>query len=327
MPVTPTIQTASFCDFLQTISWIKLTPARLAVVQAVQLAAEQQTAVSDLMWTNFLLSTERWYRYWEINVQFNPTAYFDADSVAYFNAVTTPFSAARQLLINELVLSLKSTGNWTKLDRLWLFASEAQDQAKVSLVNPASTKITEVNSPTWTADQGYTTGATNRYLNSNFTPSTDSILWTQNSATFGLYSRSNADDGNGDIGAEGLAGAGSSYLYCKLTGGNMYAQVNDANAVSTPIAVADSLGLFSAQRTLAASFTYWKRDSNIGTHTEVSTAVTTKPLFIGNISNNGSPFGSTARQYAMAYGGAGSIDISALYNSIQTFLTAIGANV
>ena len=63
-------------------------------------------------------------------------------------------SAGRQTIVNDLIAGLKADGIWAKLDRLWLFAAEDQPSALTDLVG--LTLATAVNSPTFTADEGYT---------------------------------------------------------------------------------------------------------------------------------------------------------------------------
>ena len=63
-------------------------------------------------------------------------------------------SAGRQTIVNDLIAGLKADGVWIKLDRLWLFAAEDQPSALTDLVG--LTLATAVNSPTFTADEGYT---------------------------------------------------------------------------------------------------------------------------------------------------------------------------
>ncbi|MEK6884934.1 MAG: hypothetical protein AABY22_35210, partial [Nanoarchaeota archaeon] len=80
----------------------------------------------------------------------------EPETITYMGYLTVSPSIDRQIAINNLVKELKITGIWWLLDRLWLHASQTQQAAIISLVNPSSTAITEVNSPTWVANQGYT---------------------------------------------------------------------------------------------------------------------------------------------------------------------------
>lgn len=82
--IIPKPETANFCQFLFDIKWIKLTVGRKAVVQEVQAAAEAQRPVSDLTWSNFLLSTYRFYLIWMENVAFNPQETVDENYIYYY---------------------------------------------------------------------------------------------------------------------------------------------------------------------------------------------------------------------------------------------------
>ena len=105
---------------------------------------------------------------------------YDISSIEYFAALATQPTVARKAIINTLVVVLKRFGAWSLIDRLWLFASETQQAATISLVNPLSTAITEVNSPAWVADQGYTSDGLTSYLDTNFNPSTQALKYTLN---------------------------------------------------------------------------------------------------------------------------------------------------
>jgi hypothetical protein len=85
--------------------------------------------------------------------------------------------------IYELVEGLRDDGILAKLDRLWVFAQPTQAQALVDLV--ASTTATAVNSPTFTANRGYTGDGVTSYINSLFNPSTNGVNWV--GASVGLH--------------------------------------------------------------------------------------------------------------------------------------------
>ena len=81
----------------------------------------------------------------------------DAATIAWVNQVVTnggTVSAGRQTLVDNLIVGLKADGIWTKLERLWLFAAENTISALTDLVG--LTLATANNSPTFTADVGYT---------------------------------------------------------------------------------------------------------------------------------------------------------------------------
>ena len=116
---------------------------------------------------------------------------FDAATNAWTAAVNNnagTVTNARTIIVDTLVLGLKAQGLFSKLDRLWLFAAENPPSALTSLVNPSTGLATAVNSPTFTADQGYAGDAATSYINSGYNPSTGP-QFTQDSAHYSHYAR------------------------------------------------------------------------------------------------------------------------------------------
>lgn len=264
---------------------------------------------------------------WLENVAFNPTAVFDSDSIAYFNAVTTPFSASRQLLINQLVLQLKADGNWTKLDRLWLLANEASDQGLVSLVNPASTKIAAVNSPTFTVDQGYQSNGSTSYLDSKFNDLSSGVNYTQNGNSVGVYSRTNAMGAFPvELGVSNASTNGT-IVQAGYTGNHVFAINNCIVANALIYTSTDSRGMFSTIRTASNAQSTWKNGVVQTSNSGASIALQNADIFLLCLNNNGSASNFSDKQIGYAFIGSGSVDQLKMYNAMQTYMTAIGANV
>ena len=92
---------------------------------------------------------------------------------AYTTAFNTQVLAAGGSLtpseLSALTLFETSMGaDMAEFDRLWIHGLSNQIAARTSFVNPTSTPLTEVNSPTWTAYQGYKGNGTTSYLNLNY---------------------------------------------------------------------------------------------------------------------------------------------------------------
>jgi len=66
----PAPTTATFCTFLLTSVYIRLTPARKILVTDIRTAAINQTVVTQNNWNNFLLSTKNFYQDWLLNQEF-----------------------------------------------------------------------------------------------------------------------------------------------------------------------------------------------------------------------------------------------------------------
>jgi hypothetical protein len=102
-------------------------------------------------------------------------ASYDADAQAYFDAIVTNGGgdpdSTRKTLIDGLVTGLKSDSIWSKITALYLFAAHDSVAARVNLKTPA-TLASAVNSPTFTADRGYTGDAVSAYVDTNLTATT-----------------------------------------------------------------------------------------------------------------------------------------------------------
>jgi hypothetical protein len=115
---------------------------------------------------------------------------FDADYQAVLNyAVTLSYtlpSAGQQVLQNQLMLDLKSAGVWNKLDSFRVYATDgSSDFALIDWKRLIT--CTAVNSPTFTTNAGYKGNGTSSYIDSNFTPSTNGVNYTLNSASIFAY--------------------------------------------------------------------------------------------------------------------------------------------
>lgn len=249
----------------------------------------------------------------------------DPDAQAYFNSVSTPLSANRKLLINTLVTTLKNDGNWNKLDRLFIFANEAQDQGLVSLVNPTSTAATAVNSPTFTADQGFTGNGTTSYVNLNYNPAINNIVLSQNSASIGLYSRTNSAIAAYDIGNSTSSSSRFFSIASRWSDGNNYSGAFQNTETTT--ALANSTGLFAQIRTASNAVSTSRNGVQINSGSNVSTSPTSVNVLCCCISSSGTPTYFSTRNISVAFIGSGEINILTFYNSIQTYMTSLGTQV
>lgn len=262
---------------------------------------------------------------------------FDADAILYFNQLAPQPSIAYKIAVNTLILTLKndSTASWNKLDRLWIFASENQQNARVSVKNPASTNITEVNAPVWTANQGYTTDAPGtKHLDTNYIPSVDGVNYTLNSASLGIYSRTAGQQG-ADMGVYDPTNIASYWIY--VTDTRSYVGINSLTESNVIDSVA--LGLCVGLRGDGTQQLSYKPASPLPIIAagNLSSALPTKEIFIGCINNNGVAAGKSSRQYAISFIGGmqlvggdthiGRTFYANMKNALQTFATTRGFNV
>ena len=247
---------------------------------------------------------------------------YDAAAVTLFSRMTTAPSAARKLLISNLIKGLKADGIWSLLDLFYITASH---DSQSSLLNWISTSFncTAVNSPAFVADRGYTSNGTTSYLDTSWIPATHAINYQQNNASLGVYSRTDINGTLRDIGC--LNGTLNMHMMARTSGN--YNLILNANS-SANKTVANSLGFFSGTRVDSSNFKHWQNGVELQNNAVASTGlVTVRSLFICALNSGGSPLNPSTRQIAFAFAGAGSISQLNLFNRIETYMDAIGAGV
>ncbi len=250
---------------------------------------------------------------------------YDISSLAYFAAVPDSFSTARKDIINTLVVQLKSIGAWSKLDRLWLMANTTSGNALVSLVNPGSTAMSLVNAPTFTTDRGFAGDGATSYIDTNFVPSTDAVNYLLDDAEMFLYCRTNAAANTAEMGVDSNANNNCNLIITKFGDGNYYAKINNQVAGNITNPITSSLGLLTIKRTSSLNVNFLQNGSSLNVDTSASTALPMASVYIC-AHNSAAPLYST-KQIALAGLSAGSINDAAFYKCIQTYMTAIGAQV
>lgn len=246
---------------------------------------------------------------------------------AWLSVLTTRPSPLIVNAVNTFIKTSKSDGNWQLLDRFWLFGQDIQANARVSIVNPTSTQITEVASPTFTANQGYDFNGTTQYLRTAFIPSSNGVNYTLNSASFGVYSRENYNGSFGwDMGAYNATDGAA--LSLRDGTNSAYAKINSVVAALITVGgVTDSRGLFVALRTASNAIAIARNGSNIGTDTDVSSALPTTEMYIGSLNNNGVAAAFMQRQISIAFTASGTLNQGTFYTAVQSLATSIGFNV
>lgn len=255
----------------------------------------------------------------------------DQDVYRWLNAMSAQPSSQFVYNLNTMVSKLKGAAIWDNLDRIWIFATEDRQHAQICLKTLST--ITEVASPNWTANQGYSGNGSTSYLNSNYIMSTHGANYVQNNSSFGVYSRTNIAGAYIDIGSYDGGGARRAYFYIRRSdvpfNNKSISALNTAidNSASAPT-VTDSRGLFSLARTISTAYVTYKNGISIGGSSLNSTTLTTNSNFILGLNTSVATLSTpSARQLSMAYFGSGNINQLSFYNIFQEFATNQGFNV
>lgn len=252
---------------------------------------------------------------------------FDADAETYFAAAATPPDTTRKGHINTLVLALKSSSVWTKLDFLYLFAAHEEQLSLVNLKAPGTFNALKVNTPVHVVDDGWTCSGASSSLNTQFTPSTASGQWALNSAHMGVWSRTNGSTTTVSMGARTATGDNETLLIPRTTTNlivRMNQDVQSGNAASDGSSLGHTMVVRSASNVVRA----YRNGVDTAGHTAASTALATVAIHVGAYNSGGTPESfNTTYQYAAAHGGAAldATESDALYDALAAYMTAVGA--
>lgn len=263
-------------------------------------------------------------RYHQTFGAYGPVIY-DPDAQAYFDAVVTAGSTVsfyRKGYINDLVISEKISGTWSLTDDYWLLAGEDSIQALLSLKQLRT--ATAVSSPTFTTDRGYTGNGSSSYINTGFDPSTDGVALTAvTSARLACYSVTTSR-----IGCQ--TSASSARLQFGRAGSNQVsAGICSSLVTGTSGAFTNPVGLASVSRNGSTVEVFHRGVSVETLSPTLGSVIPGFAMFILAVNNNGSAASFVATQSRFACVGAAmnSTQELAQYNNVQTFMTAVGADL
>jgi len=208
-----------------------------------------------------------------------------------------------------------------KFDRLWIHGLFSPIAAKTSFVNPSSTAITAVNSPTFTVNRGFTGDAVSAYIDTNYNPSTSAVKYTQNSASAFVYSRTSDQSPRSDFGSVGLTPLSLIQMYIRA---NSDVIIGDINANGSTFGVnSNGTGFYSLVRTGSNSSSIYKNGLLLSSGTKASVLPPYNLyLFCINVAGTGADFGN--RQISVSGTSDGTVNQANFYHYIQVLGTSIG---
>lgn len=168
---------------------------------------------------------------------------------------------------------LKDTIAGLPLDSLYLFAQASAELALVDLINPERT-ATVGGAPVFTPYRGYKGDGFDDYIDTNYNPSTNAVHFSQNSNSFGVWSRTNEADPSGgwDFGQVNFAIApfGTSNRDCftrnaAATSNNVQFYAQAGNLYGANRKASTGYSLFQNSARLALGYTSASNSGNIKT--------------------------------------------------------------
>lgn len=221
-------------------------------------------------------------------------------------------NATQQALQNQLVLDLKSSGAWAKMDVFYMFANNGSKEfATLNWKSPSSNQATIVGANlTWDAS-GFVGGATS-YLNTNFNPTTGTPNIQRDNASIGVWKRTH----DATAGKFLWGNSGASSYAPSITGTDV--RLHNTGGLNNTFGLSNT-GLLMLNRTASTTITH----SVNGTNTNATTSASIVP-----VSANYSVFTygtSTATTYlgklSCWFIGASLVnETSALYTALNTYI-------
>lgn len=246
-------------------------------------------------------------------------SFCDEYQVVYDSFTTKPSSsvAAAQ---NTMVESLVNDGLWAKLDVFYLLAQESNGdgEALKNWILPGTNDATLVNAPAFVSLEGFTGDGSTSYINTNYNPDSDATNYVLDSASIGVYSRTDVDENSLAIGVQDAA---NKLSYMQLRNSN--ACLTRINATSGGTVVnADSSGMFVGNRVNSTTQTTYRNSSTLGDITRSSDTIPDADFFLSALNINGSPGSFSTQQLSIAYCGAGltPTNITDLTNTVEVYM-------
>jgi hypothetical protein len=253
-----------------------------------------------------------------------------SSQAAAFLARTSGLDATHVNAYYALIDGLVSDGVFSQLDVLHIYATQDSTTALLNLVSTSFTG-TKHGAPTFTADNGFTgtSGSSTIYIDTGFnTASISGLNYSENSAHFSAWSLSSGQRDEAILGNSDNI-AFTKILSPKQNDGKFYARIHStsydgvANAAST-------VGHYIGSRTTNANIDGYRNASNIysnhsGTQVAVAGGLINFNYYTLGFNNGGTAVGGTYQTAMLSIGGGlSSADVTAFYNRLRTYMTAVG---
>ena len=257
---------------------------------------------------------------------------YEPELLTYIDGLETELSDGQLTLLNNFILTLKAGLSITNLsdafDVMYILAGETAESSLRNLIRRAH-DATNVNATPHVAYEGFTGDAISMYLDSNYSPATDSMRYSLNSASFGLYSRTSR--AYSSTKCSGCYSANRLRIYPKNTSTKARGIIN--NIIAVNIAVSDTLGMTSVIR-LGATSAYSARNKTLSDEETTASAAIPEAGRVFLLATAGATSVPQAGsfddiQIAFAYLGRGLVqaELNVLFDAFETLMDANGKGV
>lgn len=244
---------------------------------------------------------------WSADTAINNVSFVAAYQAVYDAYTTKPVDSLARY-DNKMVKRLVDSSLWVKFDRFKYYAIHTNNngEALINWPNPGTGNSTlhgKAN-PAFTALQGFLGSTTDScWVGTNFVPSVNGSQYTQNSASFILYIRTNVSSATQTHGTWNNTDGKDMGFIPKYSTNMSYARINDGG--SDGAANTNGSGLFVATRTASDVKKLYRNSTAIIEATRTSTGLPTKALYLNAINDDDVAVGFRVDQISMDAEGSG----------------------
>ncbi len=238
-----------------------------------------------------------------INIPSDIAGGFGAEYQAVYDSYTTKPDDATAAIWNTFVESIVASGEWALLDVLYVYAAHTNGagEALKNWINPGTFDATAFNAPDFVANQGFSGNGSTRFINWNWNPNTNGVNYVLNSASDGVYIRTNVNESAIDIGAAVSGTDYSFYIVSRLSNG-VFFRVNTDTDFSTA-ANTDSRGMFIGSREASNIIRTYKNKVQLTDESDASVAVPSLDIYSLARNNDDTADIFSTKQLSMVYAG------------------------
>lgn len=253
---------------------------------------------------------------------------FDADAQLFItNAGIT--DVTQQNALNNLVISLKGYGLWTKMKAIYPFLGGNAFSHKFNLKSPLDldTSFRLVFSGGWVhSNTGALPNGTNSWANTHLNP--NSVL-SLTSAHMSFYSRSDVSATTSiEMGVYRISPNYFFHLHARYTGDINYSFINVG--VTTAYPNNSSSGFFVATRTSATTNQGFRNSQSLGTNSDAVSGVAdiyNVVIGAGNLGGTITNYSNKQCAFSSIGDGLTATDEANYYTAVQTFQTTLNRQI
>lgn len=256
-------------------------------------------------------------------IRISKAAGYSQEYTAVYNAMTNKPDSTNAGYQNSLVASLVSGGFWSRMDLLYIMAnhSNTSGEARLNWIAPTGSFNFESTAldASWAQYEGISGNGTN-YPTTYYNPATEKTNLSINSATLGVYIRT---DSNTDVYQLGATDGTNQLAFEARDTGSFYTRINSSNSLSA--ASSSAIGFWLSTRTASNAVKCYKNGALVGSGSAASTAIPNTDLIL--FSRSGGLRCSNQLSIILVMNGITDADATNLTTIFETYMDAIGKGV